>query len=207
MSLLRLVVIGLASLFLFASFAAADKDYYPDHDDDEDKDRYEDKDHDDYHHRIRAPKCCDKKWDWVCIFNCRLHHSFFGHYLICRHCVQTYNSIHQSPCKIAAHLLARCHNGCELSPLFCLASARIVVSPLSQGILFRNSARGNRTGLLTSVTSASATPSYIPSLVHVKHARVENTRSTTLSSSFSIIWLSYLTLLALRTILRSAPKF
>jgi hypothetical protein len=65
-----------------------------------------------------------------------------------------------------------------LSSLFCLASARLVVSSLSQRILSTHSPRGHRTDMLPSVTCASATLSYIPSLVHVKRAKAENTLST-----------------------------
>ena len=59
MSLLRVVVVALATLFLFAGFAAAGKEDHPDHPDDHD-------DHD-HHHKISAPKCHDDKWKWVCI--------------------------------------------------------------------------------------------------------------------------------------------
>jgi hypothetical protein len=61
MSLLRVVVIALASLFLFAGFAVAGKEEHPD-----DKDH---KDHKDHHHKIYAPKCHDDKWKWVCILS------------------------------------------------------------------------------------------------------------------------------------------
>lgn len=54
MSLLRLVVIALASLFLFAGFAVAGKDEHPHH-----------KDKGYKHHKIFAPKCHDGKWKWT----------------------------------------------------------------------------------------------------------------------------------------------
>src|ERR1700679_2831380 len=58
MSLLRVVVVALATLFLFAGFAAAGKDDYPDHPDDYD-----------HHPKIWGPKCHDKKWEWVFILS------------------------------------------------------------------------------------------------------------------------------------------
>ena len=201
MSLLRVVVIALASLFLFSGFAVASGEDPPDPEDD--------KDHDVHHHdhsKIHAPKCSDKKWKWVCILP--FYHSYIGHYyLICWHCVQTYNSIGQNPCKVAAYLLSTCHGGCELSSLLCLASVRLVVSSLSQRFLSQHLPRGARTGMLTRTTYASATPSYIPSLVHVKHAKRENGFSTIPSLSFfSIYWLTYLTL-AIRNMWNTAKKF
>ena len=60
MSLLRVVVIALASLFIFAGFAAAGKEEHPDH---------KDKDHKDHHRKIYAPKCHDDKWKWVSILS------------------------------------------------------------------------------------------------------------------------------------------
>lgn len=115
---------------------------------------------------------------------CLFYHSYFGYYLTCWHYVQTYNSIGQHPCKVAAYLLSTCHGGCELSTLFCPVSARLVVSNLSQRFLSQDLPRGERTGMLPRPTCASATPSYIPSLVHVKHAKVENGLSTIPSLSF-----------------------
>ena len=58
MSLLRLVVVAFATVFLFAGFAAAGKDDHPHGYDD-----------DDYHPKIWGPKCYDKKWEWVCILS------------------------------------------------------------------------------------------------------------------------------------------
>ena len=113
---------------------------------------------------------------------CRFYHSYLGYYLICWHRVQTYNSLGQHPCKVAAYLLSTCHGGCELSFLFCLASVRLVVSSLSQRIISQLLARRG-TSLIARTASASATPSYIPSSVHVRHAKVESIPSTILSLS------------------------
>jgi hypothetical protein len=43
------------------------------------------------------------------------HHAFFGHCLICWYCAQSYNSLGQNPCTVAAYLMSTCNGGCELS--------------------------------------------------------------------------------------------
>jgi hypothetical protein len=55
MSVLRVVVVALATLFLFAGFAAAGNEDHPDYPDNYD------------HHKIWGPKCHDNEWEWVCI--------------------------------------------------------------------------------------------------------------------------------------------
>lgn len=54
---LRVVVVALATLFLFAGFAAAGKEDHPEYPDSYD------------HHKIWGPKCHDEKWGWVCILS------------------------------------------------------------------------------------------------------------------------------------------
>lgn len=81
MSLLRVVVIALATLFLFAGPVISGKDGHG-------HDGYDDYDYDDDDYcRIWGPRCCDDKWKW------------------------SYNSLGHHPCKIAAYLLSTCHNG------------------------------------------------------------------------------------------------
>jgi hypothetical protein len=75
----------LASLFLFFGLAAAGQ--------------------------IIAPACTVPSWSWVCMLSLPC---IFGRYLICWHCVQTYNSLGQNPCTVAAYLLSTCNQGCEL---------------------------------------------------------------------------------------------
>ncbi len=44
--------------------------------------------------------------------------TFFGRYMISWHCVQTFNSVGQSPCVVAGYMMATCSGGCE--PFTCL---------------------------------------------------------------------------------------
>jgi hypothetical protein len=62
---------------------------------------------------------------------------------------------------------------CLLCFVLRLQDLSLVVSSLSQRFILRLFPQGERTGMLPIPTYASATPSYIPSLVHVKHAKVE----------------------------------
>lgn len=61
---------------------------------------------------VYYPACTDSTWSWVCMLSLTY---ILGRYLICWHCVQTYNSLNQSPCLVAAALLSTCNGGCELS--------------------------------------------------------------------------------------------
>jgi hypothetical protein len=145
MSLLALL---LSSLLFFSGFAAAG---------------------------IYAPDC-SLSWEWVCI--CRFPYAFFGCYrcLIRWHCVQTFNTLGQNACTVAAFMMSTCSGGCE--SLYCLTSVSHLISSLSQRSLsMRFPARATRTrgqAVLTTPICASATPSHIPSLVHVTHAKERN---------------------------------
>jgi hypothetical protein len=79
---------------------------------------------------------------------------------------------------VAAYMMSTCNGGCEYSSLYCLTSTSLPVLSLSQrSISVRCSTRSTRTpGHLVMMTLiyASATPSHIPSLVHVTHARDRN---------------------------------
>jgi hypothetical protein len=44
---------------------------------------------------------------------CRLHHEFLARDLIYCHCVQTFNSLDQDPCVVAAYLQSTCSGGCQ----------------------------------------------------------------------------------------------
>lgn len=46
--------------------------------------------------------------------------TFLGNYLIAWHFAQSFNSLGQNPCTVAAHLISTCHSGCEWSSLFVL---------------------------------------------------------------------------------------
>jgi hypothetical protein len=46
---------------------------------------------------------------------CRLRHAFFGRCLICWYCSQSFNSLGQNPCTVAAYLMSTCNGRCEHS--------------------------------------------------------------------------------------------
>src|SRR5258708_16207044 len=86
MSLLGLLRVAapLASLYFFSAFAVA---------------------------QVYAPPCTDASWDWVCI-------SWFRQCILwplsdSMHCVQTFNSLGQSPCTVIAYMMATCDGGGE----------------------------------------------------------------------------------------------
>jgi hypothetical protein len=144
---------------------------------------------------IVSPVCTNATSAWVCMLSlllCAL--------LICCHCGQTYNTLNQNPCTIAAYLMSTCNGGCELSHLVLF----YIHEPLFPYLLQRSPLMRcpwiTRTGgqaVLTTAICANVTPSHIPSLVHVTYVK-ENNGSRTLPISnlcpFRIRGLIYLTL-------------
>jgi hypothetical protein len=124
--------------------------------------------------------------------SCRIHYASFGRCLICWYCAQSFNSLDQNPCTVAAYLMSTCNGGCKLSSsLLCPCIFELVVSSesLSQHSPSTRWPRDTTTrGQVVMMTPicASATPSHIPSLVHVSHAKEKSgCRTDPPSLSFS----------------------
>ena len=143
---------------------------------------------------------------------CRLH-AFFGRCLICWYCAQSYNSLGQNACTVAAYLMSTCNGGCELSSLLCPcinASSSLVVSSLSQhsaSMLWPPDTTTRGQVVMMTPICASATLSHIPSLVHVSHAKEKSgSRTDALHRPFESLGLTYLTLDG-RNICTTAQRF
>ena len=123
---------------------------------------------------------------------CRLH-AFFGRCLICWYCAQSYNSLGQNACTVAAYLMSTCNGGCELSSsLLCpyiFEPCRLISSQHSASKLWpRDTTTRGQTVMMTPIC-ANATPSHIPSLVHVSHAKEKSgSRTDSLRYPFQITW-------------------
>jgi hypothetical protein len=144
---------------------------------------------------------------------CRFLHAFFRRRLICRCCAQSYNSLGQNACTVAAYLMSTCNGGCELSySLLCPCIFDLVVSSFSQHSPSKSWPRDTTTrgqAVMMTAICASATASHIPSLVRVSHAKEKNGfRTDSLRCPFRITWAycMYLTLDG-RNICRTAQRF
>ena len=136
------LVAPLASLLLLSGFAAA---------------------------QIVAPDC-SLTWGWVCFFfvavaSCRCASAQAGVLFV----LQTFNSIDQNACTVAAYLMSTCNGGCECQCLPCtqvFASADLADSALLQRSPSIPSYRDIRTRarvVSMTPTCASVTPSRIHS--------------------------------------------
>ena len=81
---------------------------------------------------IDAPGCLPT-WEWVRMLS--FPRCILSYYLICWHHIQTYNSLGQDPCTIAAYLLSTCYGGCQSYYL----SLRTLSTRLLCSVLHRSS--------------------------------------------------------------------
>jgi hypothetical protein len=106
------------------------------------------------------------------------HITLLGPYLTDVLFVQSFNSLGQNACTVAAYMMSTCHGGCKLfTYLFCLAlalAANLIVSYLFQRSQSKRCHRDTTTLadiVLRPLTCACAAPSNIHSEVHVTDAR------------------------------------
>jgi hypothetical protein len=110
---------------------------------------------------------CSSTWKWVCILS-PPHCVLWPLLDLIDFIVQSFNSLGQDPCLMAAYMYSTCAGGSELFPCyFCLALTSIIVSFHFQrtGLIRcrRDTITSAHGKVLTSTTCASAVPSDIRS--------------------------------------------
>jgi hypothetical protein len=133
--------------------------------------------------QISAPTCKSASWQWVCM-------SWFRQYSLSDLilCVQTFNSLGQSPCDVTAYMMSTCNEGGEflLLSLFCVSRPCDLIS--WQSIFSTRYPRDTTTlarVVLAMLTCAIAAPLGILSLVHVSRAKERNGSSA--ATSFPLL--------------------
>jgi hypothetical protein len=96
---------------------------------------------------ISAPSCL-ATWEWVSM----LSYLLVDCYLICGHNVQTFNSLSQDPCTVAAYMLSTCNGGCQYYYLSCQSLptrpfAAFVINPLQPGYSYSGPSGSDDTDL------------------------------------------------------------
>jgi hypothetical protein len=126
--------------------------------------------------------------------SCRFHRALFERCLICWYCAQSYNSLDQNACTVAAYLMSTCNGGCELnSSLLCpcvFEACRLIsISQHSPSKRWPRDTTTRDQAVMMIPICASATPSCIPSSVHVSHAREKSGfRTVSLRCPFQTTW-------------------
>ena len=63
--------------------------------------------------QVSGPICTSATWQWVSTAYCGPGSTFFGLLYDLMYCIQTFNSLGQSPCTVTAYMMATCNGGSE----------------------------------------------------------------------------------------------